>query len=153
MRVCLSGGMRCERWRGAPLLVDGGGCQLVGLSAFRLVDLLGSRKVGELAGRGGFLVYPGGKASAAVVWLVCRWVVAGQETEDVAGGLAALGLPGGKREKRQPARSGGAGASVRVGRKGCWVQGAGKRGGVMNRNDTVAGEYRAVVVYPAGKRT
>ena len=25
-----------------------------------------------------------------------------------------------------------------------------ERGGVMNRNDTVAGEYRAVVVYPAG---
>ena len=42
------------------------------MSAFRLVDLLGSWKVGELAGRGGFLVYPGGKASAAVVWLVCR---------------------------------------------------------------------------------
>ena len=90
VRVCLSGGMRCERWRGAPLLVGGGGCQLFDLSAFRLVDLLGSRKVGELAGRGGFLVYPGGKASAAVVWLVCRWVVAGQETEDAAGGLAAL---------------------------------------------------------------
>lgn len=72
VRVCLSGGMRCERWRGAPLLVGGGGCQLFDLSAFRLVDLLGSRKVGELAGRGGFLVYPGGKASAAVVWLVCR---------------------------------------------------------------------------------
>ena len=71
-------------------VVGGGGCQLVGLSAFRLVDVLGSRKVGELAGRGGFLVYPGGKASAAVVWLVCRWVVAGQETEDAAGGLAAL---------------------------------------------------------------
>ena len=40
---------------------------------------------------------------------------------------------------------------MRVGRKGCWVQGAGKRGGVMNRNDTVAGEYRAVVVYRRGK--
>ena len=58
----------------------------------------------------------------------------------------------GVREKRrQPVRGGGAGASVRVGRKGCWVQGAGKRGGVMNRNDTVAGEYRAVVVYRRGK--
>ena len=64
--------------------------------------------------------------------------------------VRSLGLvyPGGVREKRrQPVRGGGAGASVRVGRKGCWVQGAGKRGGVMNRNDTVAGEYRAVVVY------
>ena len=30
-------------------------------------------------------------------------------------------------------------------------RGAGKRGGVMNRNDTVAGEYRAVVVYRRGK--
>ena len=47
-----------------------------------------------------------------------------------AGGwvVRSLGLvyPGGVREKRrQPARSGGAGASVRVGRKGCWVQGDG----------------------------
>ena len=83
--------MRCERWRGAPLLVGGGGCQLSDFPAFRLVDLLGSRKVGELAGRGGFLVYRRGKrASAAVVWLVCRWVVAGQETEGAVGGLAAL---------------------------------------------------------------
>ena len=65
VRVCLSGGMRCERWRGAPLLVGGGGCQLVGLSAFRLVDLLGSRKVGELAGCGGFLVYRRGKRASA----------------------------------------------------------------------------------------
>ena len=73
-------------WR----LVGGGVCQLFDLSAFRLVDLLGSWKVGELAGCGGFLVYRRGKASAAVVWLVCRWVVAGQETEDAAGGLAAL---------------------------------------------------------------
>ena len=41
-------------WR----LVGGGGvCQLFDFPAFRLVDLLGSRKVGELAGRGGFLVY------------------------------------------------------------------------------------------------
>ena len=73
MRVCLSGGMRCERWRGAPLLVGGGGCQLFDLSAFRLVEKLGSRKVGELAGRGGFLVYPGGvRRARAVVWLVCR---------------------------------------------------------------------------------
>ena len=124
------------------------------MSACRLSDLSICWEVGKLESWRGAAVSwftGGGKASAAVVWLVCRWVVAGQETEDVAGGLAALGLPGGKREKRQPARSGGAGASVRVGRKGCWVQGAGKRGGVMNRNDTVAGEYRAVVVYPAGK--
>ena len=72
----------------------------------------------------------------------------------LGGALAGFGLTGGVREKRrQPARRGGAGASGRVGRKGCWVQRAGKRGGVMNRNDTVAGEYRAVVVYPAGKRT
>ena len=63
MRVCLSGGMRCERWRGAPLLVGGGGCQLFDLSAFRLVDLLGSRKVGELAGRGG-----GGEGAGAGFW-------------------------------------------------------------------------------------
>ena len=70
VRVCLSGGMRCERWRGAPLLVGGGGCQLFDLSAFRLVDLLGSRKVGELAGRAGrgaggtggrLISLPGGK--------------------------------------------------------------------------------------------
>lgn len=116
-----SGGMRCERWRGAPLLVGGGGCQLSDFPAFRLVDLLGSRKVGELAGRGGFLVYRRGKrASAAVVWLVCRWVVAGQETEDAAGGLAALrvlasvppllgggGLPAGQgRRKERRARLG-----------------------------------------------
>ena len=130
MRVCLSGGMRCERWRGAPLLVGGGGCQLFDLSAFRLVDLLGSRKVGELAGRGGggggrsgrgFLVYPGGKASAAVVVGDGKgWVVAGQETEDAAGGLAALrvlasvppllgggGLPAGQgRRKERRARLG-----------------------------------------------
>ena len=36
------------------------------------------------------MVYPGGKASAAVVWLVCRWVVAGQETEDAAGGFSRV---------------------------------------------------------------
>ena len=84
--------MNSPRYGGGRLSAGAGAgwCQLVDLSAFRLIDLLGSRKVGELAGRGGFLVYPGGKASAAVVWLVCRWVVAGQETEDVAGGLAAL---------------------------------------------------------------
>ena len=48
-----------------PLLVGGGGCQLFDLSAFRLVDLLGSWKVGELAGRGGFLVYRRGKRAIA----------------------------------------------------------------------------------------
>lgn len=50
--------------------------------------------------------------------------------------MRSLGLvyPGGVREKRrQPARSGGAGASVRVGRKGCWVLGAG--GGEARRRD------------------
>ena len=58
---------------GGLTALGGGACQLANLSAFRLVDLLGSRKVGELAGRGGFLVYPGGvRRARAVVWLVCR---------------------------------------------------------------------------------
>ena len=74
-------------WR----LVGGGVCQLFDFPAFRLVDLLGSWKVGELAGCGGFLVYRRGKrASAAVVWLVCRWVVAGQQA-GAGGGLPAGG--------------------------------------------------------------
>ena len=55
--------MRCERWRGAA-----GGWWVVvcaNFSTFRLVDLLGSRKVGELAGCGGFLVYRRGKRASA----------------------------------------------------------------------------------------
>ena len=48
-------------WR----LVGGGVCQLFDFPAFRLVDLLGSWKVGELAGCGGFLVYRRGKRASA----------------------------------------------------------------------------------------
>ena len=40
--------MKCERYGGAPPLVDGGVCQLANFSTFRLFDLLGSRKVGDL---------------------------------------------------------------------------------------------------------
>ena len=58
-------------WR----LVGGGVCQLFDFPAFRLVDLLGSRKVGELAGCGGFLVYRRGKRASAqegqVQWKRC----------------------------------------------------------------------------------
>ena len=45
---------------------------------------------------GGFLVYPGVRRRArAVVWLVCRWVVAGQEAVlQGVGGLAALRVGG-----------------------------------------------------------
>lgn len=60
---------------------------------FRLSDLSICWEVGKLESWRGAAVSwftGGGKASAAVVWLVCRWVVAGQETEDAAGGLAAL---------------------------------------------------------------
>ena len=39
-----------ERYAGAPPLVGGGVCQLANISAFQLFDLLGSRKVGDLAG-------------------------------------------------------------------------------------------------------
>ena len=38
---------------GGLAALGGSACQLANLSAFRLVDLLGSRKVGELAGCGG----------------------------------------------------------------------------------------------------
>ena len=160
--------MRCERWRGAA-----GGWWVVvvcaNFSTFRLSDLSICWEVGKLAGCGGFLVYRrgkrasaqeegllGGRGSGAAGSGTFGRVTADAPLLPAAGWCArwVWSTRGGVREKRrQPARSGGAGASVRVGRKGCWVQGAGKRGGVMNRNDTVAGEYRAVVVYPAGKRT
>ena len=88
-------------WR----LVGGGVCQLFDFPAFRLVDLLGSRKVGELAGCGGFLVYRRGKRASAqegqVQWKRCcrggtfsraRWWVpvlvggaAGRGEDQVAG--------------------------------------------------------------------
>lgn len=81
--------MKCERYGGAPPLVDGGVCQLANFSTFRLFDLLGSRKVGDLetwrggaegARRGGrsgrgFLVYRRGKTASAAVnvgWGVSR---------------------------------------------------------------------------------
>lgn len=70
----LGGGvMNCHDTRGLPpSLVAGGMCQLANFSTFRLFDLLGSRKVGDLeTWRGGAgcerrvaVVYRRGKASA-----------------------------------------------------------------------------------------
>ena len=56
----------------------GGGCRYRGVIA-----LCSDCRVLSVRA-GGFLVYPGVRRRArAVVWLVCRWVVAGQETRGV----------------------------------------------------------------------
>lgn len=115
------------RWVPPPLLVvlggmrgDGGGVTVEGCSfatgvegcgersGYRVIAVCSDCRVHSLhsavsAGRW-FLGLPRGKTSAAVVWLVCRWVVAGQETR---GGGGAV-YPAGKREEW------GAGSGYRV---------------------------------------
>ena len=110
-------------WR----LVGGGVCQLFEFPAFRLVDLLGSRKVGELAGCGGFLVYRrgkrasaqeegvlGGRGSGAAGSGTFSRVTADAPLLPAAGWCArwVWSTRGGKREKEAAGT-------------GCWVQGDG----------------------------
>ena len=92
-------------------MVVGGVCLFASFSTFRLFDLSGSWKVGGTERR---------RARAGVGGDGKGWVVAGQETEDAAGGLAALrvlasvppllgggGLPAGQgRRKERRARLG-----------------------------------------------
>ena len=125
-------------------LVGGGVCQLFDLSAFRLVGFPACRFVGKseswrVSGARRFLGLPRGKTSAAVVWLVCRWVVAGQETR---GGGGAV-YPAGKREEWGRAADTG------------WrIQAGGERAGLGGGGR--GGEYRvgglAALGLPGGKR-
>ena len=70
VQACGAGG--CWVDRGARVRVQGG-----------VIALCSDCRVLSVRA-GGFLVYPGVRRRArAVVWLVCRWVVAGQETRGV----------------------------------------------------------------------
>ena len=111
-------------------------CRLFDLSACRFV---GKSESWRVSGARRFLGLPRGKTSAAVVWLVCRWVVAGQETR---GGGGAV-YPAGKREEWGRAADTG------------WrIQAGGERAGLGGGGR--GGEYRvgglAALGLPGGKR-